>query len=155
MGTSDGLVVPLDCHQKPGHIVPGSRAFECTAPLGSAKTIHNTSRDRRPVTVVQVTESWGAFICIVESLLTAYDLQTYELICQVQETKGCTNFSAHERSSSLVVATAKTRLAVYLWHGEAASLDASQRLPFSRLHHCDPFVHVRVRLRPAAGVVAH
>lgn len=119
MGTSDGLVVPLDCHQKSAHIAPGTRAFECAAPLGSAKTIHNTSRDRRPVTVVQVTESWGAFICIVESLLTAYDLHTYELICQVPETKGCTNFSAHERSSSLVVATAKMRLAVYLWQGNA------------------------------------
>lgn len=122
MGTSDGLVVPLDCHQKSVAINPGTRAFECTAPIGAAKTIRNQSKDRRPVNVVQVAESWGAFICIIEGMLTAYDLETYEMICQVSDTKGCTNFSAHERSSSLVVATAKKRLAVYLWQGSGFAL---------------------------------
>ena len=150
-GTADGVVVPLDCHQKSAAITPGTRAFECTAPIGSAKTIHNKSKDRRPVNVVQVAESWGAFICIIEGMVTAYDLVTYELICQIEETKGelhslshpcihpdqltpltliliynplpgCTNFSAHERSSSLVVATAKKRLAVYLWQGSGFAL---------------------------------
>ena len=87
-GTADGLVVPLDCHQKSASITPGTRAFECTAPIGSAKTIHNKSKDRRPVNVVQVAESWGAFICIIEGMITAYDLVTYELICQIEETKG-------------------------------------------------------------------
>lgn len=87
-GTADGLVVPLDCHQKSVAITPGTRAFECTAPMGNAKTIHNKSKDRRPVNVVQVAESWGAFICIIEGMITAYDLVTYELICQIDETKG-------------------------------------------------------------------
>ena len=48
-------------------------------------------------------------------MITAYDLQTNDIICQLFETKGCTLFTIQERNCSLFVIN-KKKISYYVWH---------------------------------------
>ena len=56
------------------------------------------------------------FICIVDGLVTAYDLQSYQQLAQLGDSKGCTLFGIHEGSNLLFVGS-KRKLTIYQWQG--------------------------------------
>lgn len=63
----------------------------------------------------------------------SYDLQTFQLINQLPETKGCTSFAIHERSCMLAVIN-KKKLSLYLWQGTSFLL--RREIPLSNEAKC-------------------
>jgi hypothetical protein len=52
----------------------------------------------------------------MDGMVMAYDLQTFQLMSQLPETKGVIAFAIHEKSSMLAVLN-KKKLSLYLWQG--------------------------------------
>ena len=57
-------------------------------------------------------------IAITDSVISAYDISTYDLICTVPDSKGCTLFSTQERESLLVTINRK-KISFYLWQSNS------------------------------------
>lgn len=51
-------------------------------------------------------------------MISAYDISTYDLICTVPDSKGCTLFSTQERESLLVTINRK-KISFYLWQSNS------------------------------------
>ena len=81
-------------------------------------------------------QSWGAIVCITDSLITLYDVRTYEILCQLPETKGCTLFSVQQRNCTLAVVN-KKKLSYYLWNASSLEFITDRALPDTpKLMHC-------------------
>ena len=63
-------------------------------------------------------QSWGVMIAITDGVICAYDISTYDLICTVPDSKGCTLFSTQERESLLVTINRK-KISFYLWQSNS------------------------------------
>lgn len=107
-GTSEGTLVMYDC--RPDTVA--NRSFGCTL----LDTIRKQPKEKKPVTSLTIAESWGLLLGIMDGMVVAYNLQTLQQASQLPESKGCSHFSIHERSSLLVVAS-KKKITCYVWQG--------------------------------------
>ena len=71
-------------------------------------------------------------------MITVYDLHTYEILCQLSETKGCNLFTTQERNCTLVVVN-KKKVSYYIWQGTTFDHLTDRSLTDTpKLLHCLP-----------------
>ena len=75
-----------------------------------------------------IIDSWRVLIGIIDGIITVYDINTLQVLCQLIETKGCTMFSVSERNSLLAVLN-KKKLTLYLWRGTNFIIRKELNLP--------------------------
>jgi len=59
-------------------------------------------------------QAWGILIGIVDGMITAFDINAFQVKSQLADTKGCHCFSINERNFSIVVAN-KKKITLYAW----------------------------------------
>ena len=102
-GTQDGTLVLYECK---------SDGKSCSL----VDTIRKQPKEKKPITSLVTIDTWRVLIGIIDGIITVYDINTLQVLCQLPETKGCTMFSISERNTLLAVLN-KKKLTLYLWQG--------------------------------------
>ena len=69
-------------------------------------------KDDKFVQSLQVVESWHVLICIIDHIVTIYDLQTHAMIASITDSKGCSMFTVQESTSTIAIVH-KSKLILY------------------------------------------
>lgn len=97
----------------------GSSSGGSTAPQLRAvyeDTLKSSKARKHALSVMKVVENWKVLVGIVDDVIMVYDVNNFQCISQLLDTKGCTNFSVHETSSLLCVSN-KRKITLYSWQG--------------------------------------
>eukprot|EP01041_Mallomonas_annulata_P002439 gene2439-4730_t len=108
IGTNEGFLYLYEIRSSPDDKSPG----ECSL----VEILRRPSKERRPVTSLKTVEDWFVLVGIMDGCITVYDLTTYRLVCQLQETKGCRSFSYNEQENILCVIQSR-KISLYVRQG--------------------------------------
>lgn len=114
-GTQDGVLVLYECK---------SDGKSCSL----VDTIRKQPKEKKPIISLVTVDTWRVLIGIIDGIITVYDINTLQVLCQLPETKGCTMFSISERNALLAVLN-KKKLTLYLWQGTSFIVRKELNLP--------------------------
>lgn len=89
--------------------------FTDTSPYPQLSLIDNLRKqykDNKFVQSLQVIDSWHVLICIIDHIVTIYDVHSHAMVASITESKGCSTFTVHESSSTIAIAN-KAKLIIY------------------------------------------
>ena len=97
----------------------GSSSGGSTAPqlrVVYEDTLKSSKARKHALSVMRIVDNWKVLVGIVDDVIMVYDVNNFQCVSQLLDTKGCTNFSIHE-SSSLLCVSNKRKITLYSWQG--------------------------------------
>jgi tetratricopeptide (TPR) repeat protein len=115
IGTSEGHLLSYACNAvNGGNNEDGSKQTQFQ--MVFEDTLKASKARKNSLSQMKVVENWKVLVGIVDDVIMVYDINNFQCISQLLDTKGCQMFSLHEPSSMLCV-TNKRKITLYSWQG--------------------------------------